>query len=210
MKSIGILPAGGNATRFRGIAKELLPVSPAECALSRAVRAMQNGGASEIYIASRHDRLPEHWRAIENTGGCHLTAKPFRRWWEFVRYIGRTVEADRYYFAMPDTVFPLDAFAREVTAEVTAGAFYTDKPGRFGILSGNVILDKHPTLAGHAWGVWIWTRAAMESIVRYAAANHDTGLNRLLAEFGLQTFGLDYYYDFATFEDYTEFLCQAT
>jgi hypothetical protein len=136
MISIGILPAGGNATRFRGIAKELLPVSPAECALSRAVRAMQNGGASEIYIASRHDRLPEHWRAIENTGGCHLTAKPFRRWWEFVRYIGRTVEADRYYFAMPDTVFPLDAFAREVTAEVTAGASFSISIRRLQVTPG--------------------------------------------------------------------------
>ena len=161
MKSIGIIPAGGSAYRFRGLAKELLPVSPDECALTRCVRAMQNGGADEVHVASRHDRITEHWRVIEQMGGGHITARPFGNWWEFVRYIGRNIDADRYYFAMPDTVFPLDTFARTFTADVSAGVFHTDKPGRFGILAGDVIVDKHPDLTGYAWGVWSWSRLAM-------------------------------------------------
>ena len=210
MKSIGIIPAGGSAYRFRGMAKELLPVSPDECALTRCVRAMQNGGADEVHVASRHDKITEHWRVIEQMGGGHITARPFGNWWEFVRYIGRNIDADRYYFAMPDTVFPLDTFARTFTADVSAGVFHTDKPGRFGILAGDVIVDKHPDLTGYAWGVWAWSRLAMRHIVQTEAADSVTGLNSLLAHFGAATFKLAYYYDFAAFEDYREFLCCPT
>jgi hypothetical protein len=212
MKTIGIIPAGGSAYRFRGLAKELLPVSPDDCALSRCIKAMQEGGAEHVYIASRHDKLNDHWRIIEQVRGVHLTARPFASLWDFIAYMGENVKADRYYFAMADTVFPMDAFIRDTGHDVTAGLFFTQKPGRFGILTGNYIVDKHPDLIGDAWGVWIWSRDAMEYLAAACRGekDHTKALNLLLARFGVQTFYMPYYYDFAAFEDYREFLCRMT
>jgi hypothetical protein len=211
-KTLGVIPAGGSAFRFRGLAKELLPVSPDDCALSRCIKAMQIGGAEEIYIATRHDKLNDHWKVIEQVRGVHLTARPFASLWDFLAYIGENVKADRYFFAMPDTVFPMDTFTRDTGHDVTAGLFYTDKPGRFGILAGNLIVDKHPELIGDAWGVWIWTRDAMEYLAAACREerDHTKALNKLLERFGRDAFWMPYYYDFATFEDYVEFLCQLT
>jgi hypothetical protein len=211
-KTVGIIPAGGSAYRFRGLAKELLPVSPDNCALSRCIKSMQIGGADKVYIASRQDKITEHWRVIEQVQGVSLTARPFAALWEFVAYIGENVIADRYYFAMADTVFPLDTFTRDTGHDVTAGLFYTAKRGRFGILAGNVIVDKHPDLIGDAWGVWIWSRDAMEYLAAACrdTRDHTAALNLLLAHFGRDCFYMPYYYDFAAFEDYREFLCQAT
>lgn len=209
---IGIIPAGGKAERFKGLHKELLPVSVGDCALTRCVRAMQDGGANEIYIASRHDKTTEHWNAVQNFQGVHLTARDFVGLWECIAVLGETCKADLYYFAMADTVFPPDAFMRDARHDVTCGAFYTKKAGRFGIIAGNCIVDKSPSLVGDAWGVWIWSADAMAYLAAACreTRNHTAALNKLLERFGVEKFFMPYYYDFATFADYVEFLCQHT
>jgi hypothetical protein len=209
---VGIIPAGGKAERFRGMAKELLPISQTDCALTRAIRAMQDGGADEVYIATSQAKTLEHYKAVAGLHGVHLTAREFRGLWEVIAFIGESAKADLYYFAMADTVFPDDAFKRDTSHDVTCGAFYTKKAGRFGILAGNRIVDKNPSLVGDAWGVWIWTADAMECLVKACreTRDHTAALNRLLDRFGVDTFYMPYYYDFAAFEDYTEFLCSLT
>ena len=209
---VGIIPAGGNADRFHGLAKELLPVSADDCALTRVIRAMRNGDAGEIYIASRHDRVTEHYRVTQHIKNVNIMAFGFRGLWDVIAVIGEKAQADFYYFAMADTVFPLDTFARDTSHDVTCGAFYTDKPSRFGILGTNRIVDKSPDLIGDAWGVWIWTADAMEFLVRACreTQDHTAALNKLLGRFGLDIFWMAYYYDFASFDDYAEFLCSHT
>jgi hypothetical protein len=211
-RTVGIIPAGGSSTRFNGLAKELLPVSQHDCALTRCIKSMQIGGAEEIYIATRHDKIAELWRVVESFRGVHLTARDFRGLWEFIAFIGESVPADRYYFAMPDTVYPIDAFLYDTAADVTCGVFETDKPGRFGILQGNTIIDKDPKLTGHAWGTWEWSRGAMGflSAACKEMKDHTSALNKTTSQFGINTFPLDYYYDFAAFDDYLEFLCSLT
>jgi hypothetical protein len=215
-RTIGIIPAGGTAARFNGLSKELLPVSPHDCALTRCIKSMQIGGAEDIYIATRPDKTVEHWRTVESFRGVHLTARSFQGLWEFIAHVGESTQASRYFFAMPDTVYPIDAFSREFTmSEVwhaTAGVFLTDKPGRFGILAGNSIIDKDPKLTGYAWGVWIWSREAMTALSAACreTKDHTKALNKVISQFGINTFLLDHYYDFAAFDDYLEFLCSLT
>jgi hypothetical protein len=211
-KTVGLIPAGGSALRFKGVWKELLPISQTDCALSRCIKAMQSGGAESIYVATKPEKIAEHWKVIENIGGVHLTARPFASLWEFIARTGETVKADKYFFAMPDTVFPVDAFQRDARHDVTCGAFYTKKAGRFGILTGNHVVDKSPSLIGDAWGVWIWSGEAMEYLTAKCreTKDHTAALNCMLERFGVDTFYMPYYYDFAAFEDYTEFLCSLT
>lgn len=209
---VGLIPAGGSAYRFKGLAKELLPISADECGLSRCIKAMQEGGASRICIATRQDKVNEHWRVIENVGGVHLTARPFAGLWEFIASIGENKKADRYYFAMPDTVFPLDVFQHDTGHDVTAGVFFTKKTGRFGILCGTHIVDKSPDLIGDAWGVWIWSADAMALLAKSCreTKDHTAALNITLARFGVSKFYMQYYFDFACFDDYMEYLCSLT
>lgn len=210
-KTIGIIPAGGNAERFKGLSKELLPVSVDDCAMSRCIKSMQIGGATEIYIATKQDKIKDHWQVIKDMSGIHLTAREFRGLWDFIAFMGESVKADRYFFAMPDTVYPTHVFINDTPANVTCGTFRTFKPYRFGILCGNVIEDKTDKL-GYAWGVWVWSRKAMEFLANACreTKNHTGALNLMLARFGVDTFEMSYYYDFATFEDYMEFLCSLT
>lgn len=211
--TIGIIPAGGKAERFKGLAKELLPVSNEDCALSRCVKSMQMGLADEIYIASRQDRVAEHYRVTEKIGNIVLSAVGYRGLWEFVATVGEKAKADWYYFAMPDTVYPVNVFMREKTKDVACGMFRTSQPHRFGVVSEGKIIDKPEGMTDMAiaWGLWIWSAAAMEVLTQACreTQDHTAALNVLIGKFGteIDAFLMPYYYDFATFEDYTEFLC---
>ena len=49
---LGIIPAGGNASRFNGLYKELLPISNEACGLTRCINSMLLGKAEKIVIAT--------------------------------------------------------------------------------------------------------------------------------------------------------------
>lgn len=215
-KTIGIIPAGGKAERFKGLSKELLPVSPNDCALSRCVKSMKMGEADAIVIASNQERLLEHELvAVQNKNVVvRVQANGFQGLWEVLAVIGESTEADWYYFAMPDTVYPADVFMRQKNNDVSCGVFQTNKPERFGVVSEGKILDKPQGLTGThlAWGVWTWSGAAMGVLAKAAreTQDHTAALNVMISQFPVEAFLLPYYYDFASFEDYTEFLCSLT
>lgn len=204
---IGILPAGGTAARFNGLAKELLPVSNGECALSRCARTMLDCGAEEVVILSSWNKANLHICALSGLP-VQVIANDYRGVWETITRAGE-LEADWYYFAMPDTVFPTDVFKVPKTSDVMVGLFETNKPERFGMLRGSKIVDKKPGPSGCAWGAWIWSRKAMEYLAEVLplVQDHTRGMNMLIDRFNFSTFPLAYYYDFAAFEDYREFLC---
>ena len=88
----------------------------------------------------------------------------------------------------------------------------TSKPERFGIISGGQIVDKRPRWETHgpfyAWGAWAWSRQAMTYLCEMLRETHDhtKGLNLLIKRYPPAAFPLDYYYDFAAFDDYRTFL----
>lgn len=204
MSSLGIVPAGGNATRFNGLAKELLPVSKDDCALSRCVKALP---VAEVEVFTTADKYNAHRDALQGITKAYFTVKKFPTLADVLDYAITHSEASWYYFAMPDTVFPTTAFPKP-SGPVMCGVFNTDQPERFGVFRGDEIVDKKKGKAGLAWGAWIWSREAALDLASACAQTHDytAALNIMLQRWGVDTFPLRFYYDFASFEDYKKFL----
>lgn len=202
--SLAIVPAGGKAVRFNGLPKELLPVSQDECALTRCVSAF---GTDGVLVFSNHDKYDLHKAALDGMPGVRLVTWPCNGLAEVISLGINAQIADWYYFAMPDTVFPTDAFP-EPNHAVMCGTFLTDEPERFGMLRGDTLVDKEPGPPGFAWGAWIWSRVAAEFLADACDKFQDytPALNALIAKFGMEQFPLRYYYDLASFKDYRKFL----
>lgn len=207
-RTVGIIPAGGQAGRFNGVMKELLPISQEECGLTRTIATMQAGGANEVWIVTNREKITAHWHAAGQIPGVHFKSHECKGVWEAIALCA-DVPADWYYFAMPDTIYPAEAFVREPKFPVTAGTFYTDKPERYGMLRRNLIVDKEPGLPGNAWGVWMWSFDAFQTLTAALGQlqDHTKALNVLISRYGVETFSMGFYYDFATFADYREYLC---
>lgn len=206
---LGIIPAGGLAERFQGVDKELLPISRTDCGLTRCIQTMQLGGANDILLFTNRKKLMNHWNRIKDLQGVRMYAQELRGLWEVIAEAGKTI-AKWYYFAMPDTVFPLNTFMHD-KADVLAGTFITNSPERFGVFHGNVIVDKRPDDGIFtAWGVWIWSEKSMRTLIKTCLETHDLtqALNTIIGS-ELKTFPLAYYHDFASFEDYKDFICHS-
>jgi hypothetical protein len=185
-RTIGIIPAGGAAIRFRGLQKELLPVSETETALDRCVYSMFVGGADEIFIITNNSRNIVHKTATVIYKDHPKLSDVF--------VTAANLTADWYYFAMPDTVYPVDIFTVKKTAPFMVGTFWTDRPERFGMLrvgmlrDGKIvsqqgqIVDKQKGAPGKAWGALILDSASMIYLARQAVKtyNHTAALNALL------------------------------
>jgi hypothetical protein len=205
---IGIIPARGLASRFGGLPKELLPLSDNDCGLTRCVWYMQAADAKEVVVLTTHAKVGMYRMALKELPCvCLDCGEAGRGLWRDLLDVAK-YPADWYLFGMPDTVFPSDAFTVERDHPVMTGTFLTDHPERFGMLHGNRIVDKQPGEPGYAWGVWIWSAEAMEYLIGALAGyqDHTQAINALLDKFGVKTFPLEYYYDFATFADYREYL----
>lgn len=208
---LGIIPAGGNASRFNGLYKELLPISNEACGLTRCINSMLLGKAEKIVIATSVTRAWFQKIAVDDNICVEYRLESFNGLWEVIAKIGQE-KADRYLFAMPDTVYPMHIFQNMPDKPVVMGEFSTRQPQRFGVLLDGHIYDKHklPISQSYtAWGLWSWGREAMEFLVDAMSLykDHSQALDSMLQRFGFVSVYMDYYYDFATFEDYREFLC---
>lgn len=207
--TLGIIPAGGKAVRFGGIYKELLPISENECGLSRCIRSMRRGGAGKIVVATNWIRYEHINLDVTVLEGEYLGM------WEVIEHmesLGNYYNVNRYLFAMPDTVYPLDIFERMPKDEpVCIGTFETAEPQRFGVIHDGRIVDKQKLEPGmyKAWGVWSWSGDVMPVLVDALRAkkDHTAAFNLILDAFGYHETEMKYYYDFASFEHYRDFLC---
>ena len=206
---VGIIPARGIASRFGGLPKELLPISDSECGLTHCAESMYACGADKTIVLTTLAKEVLHINATTGMPFVKFNCNEEGRglWRDLLD--ASVYPADWYLFGMPDTIFPRDAFMVERDHPVMTGVFRTDQPERFGMLRGNRITDKQSGPTGHAWGTWIWSAEAMEYLIGALAnyQDHTQALNALLDKFGVKPFTLEYYYDFATFADYREYLC---
>ena len=202
-KRVGIIPAGGNAVRFGGALKELLPLNRADCGLSRCADAMR---PAELLLFSNKKKAQIHREIVPD---ATIITEPQADLWEVVYTAAATTFADWYLFAMPDTVFPLDVFQQDIISSTMVGVFDTKKTGRFGIFVDNLRIIDKPDFGGMAWGVWAWSYEAMKTLSQACRQykNLTKALNVMLERHGVEMRELEYYYDFAAMEDYTEFLC---
>lgn len=207
---LGIIPAAGEGIRWGGYYKELLPIGERDWLLGRIVRTMREGGAERILVVSSIPKISAHATHLGNEDIFFVIQKGGQDIWSAVKESYSYAE-DLNFFAMPDTVIPLEAFKREFKSDFTLGIFKTRTPERFGVLQGRQIVDKclmphTQILSYHAWGVLVWTKRVVDFWETQKIEDYTHAINLAMKEFGFETFRLSYYYDMASWTDYKDFL----
>lgn len=202
---LGIIPAGGKAERFGHCLKDMLPVANGKLLIDRTAEAMRNGGADKILVISSKDKLHIHRNYLGDD--FDYCVKQSDSLWQSIMF-SFFYSAEWYFFAMPDTYYPLDVFLYLQEKEFNLGTHKTNMPKRFGVLINDQICDKCDLDPGYyqAWGVLAWTKAVVEfwksrldDIESFTDA-----FNMAMHYFGFHTFEMQYYRDMASWDDYRE------
>jgi hypothetical protein len=206
---IGIVPAAGRAVRFGGTLKELLPWEGGHL-LGNTVTILQQY-CENVIVITRPDKIMQHAQALEGYGATFVLQEGDNL---LSGLKSITWDSDYYLFAMPDTVFPLDAFPETFDmSKFQIGLFNTTEGHKFGVWreddDGGWIGDKHPEnkdIPRQAWGLLGWPRAAMQILRDTYLKEHTDAFNLAIAEVGYETFPMAYYLDLADFDQYREAL----
>ena len=209
MRTLGIIAAAGRAKRFGGTLKELLPCENYDSFLSRNV-AVLNTYCDEIIVITNRDKIHDHARDL--LGGV-LFAIQIEKKLDIYGAMreGMLLDADEYIFVMGDTYWDAKALERIPVDMFSMGIFETDQAERFGMLridheQGIKIVNKQQGKKGHAWGILAFHRAVRDYWLDRYLDDYTQAINFAIKHFDYQTFGLEYYYDIASFDDYVKFL----
>ena len=214
MNRLGLIPAAGEASRWNGTMKELLPIGEEGSLLSRTIAVMERGAARPTMIVTsprKATSIFQHLAGRHEGIGYVLQSDKSRDVWGAIRESFAYNPAWTLY-AMPDTYVPLDAFYRKMTSDFMLGVFRTDKAERFGVINAlGTIDDKPERLAGTkqwAWGVLAWSRRVVDfwKAQDYQIESHTDAFNQAIQKFGCESFKLDYYYDISNWSDYEELI----
>ena len=225
---VGIIPAAGRAERWGGTMKELMPLAKGRAIIDHTIGVMANA-CDDIVIVTSPEKLPSIAAHVNQTY-CNLPIS-----YRIQTYDGDIwgaiqtaldTDGDRYFFAMPDTVYTDRAFDHYPYHPFAMGLFETTMPERFGVLTnvtsdiGGVrreIVNKRPASQWpeappyHAWGVLTWTRECVETWRELRPETYTEAINQAIHFFGANSWSIDGYYDFASHAAYLEyFLPQRT
>ena len=202
--TVGIVPAAGRAERFGGLLKELLPWGDSSL-LGNTVQALQVY-CDNVIVLTRPEKIMQHAQALDGYGVTFVLQEGYSL---LAGLQSITWDSDYYLFAMPDTVFPIDAFPRGFSKDkFLLGLFNTNEGHRFGVFD-ELIDDKNPNNRGkhrQAWGLLGWPLQAMRIIRRTYLTDHTDVFNFAIETVDWDVFVMDYYHDFADLDSYREAL----
>lgn len=199
---VGIIPAAGKAERFGGIFKELLPARDGVSFINHAVDRLRLV-CDLVVVVTNKDKAQSH---IQNIKGVIFIEQDNE-----LNLLGAVqsalkIEAERYFFTMPDTYMRRDVFIDAPLMGLSLGIFQTYNPERFGCLVDGLIIDKSPHIESPApaWGVLSW-RGEWRSNFFYTD-NFTNAINGIIKATGVSTWDIGYYSDMATVKDYIEYM----
>jgi hypothetical protein len=106
---------------------------------------------------------------------------------------------------MPDTYFRPVHFNH--TNDFELMTFKTTNSRKFGVLLDGHIVDKRYMVGEfEAWGALSWTDKVVDLWMDRLYFNHTDALNDAIDHFGYSTSPMEFYYDFACMDDYTQWL----
>lgn len=203
---LGVIPAAGNASRFNGVWKELLPARDGRTLLWHAVNRVP---FEQVVIVTREDKIAMHAREIGHRAVYAIQREKFDLWGALLMSL--EFDADRYTMTMPDTLFREDALVDWPCADFALGTFETDTPERFGVLvDGKWVIDKDVSqpVPATAWGAVCWTRSVASLWREAKPQTYTQAINLAISKFGLETFPIGEYHDMASIADYLEYMHQ--
>lgn len=207
-----VIPAAGNATRFSGVWKELLPISETECGLTYAVRtAWQYGRCSPVIVTTAAKR-EVHASTIRTAGlSAEIIVKENPEdgdmWGSVLLGIDLTMSGG---LILPDSVaVPQVVIAN--TAAISFGCFVSTEPWRFSCL--DLTNSQRPAIltkpqiktACLAWGIVTWDQAAAHQL-SMARTHHDRAFEAVMQDRGYEVFSLNDYHDLGSFAHYWKYL----
>lgn len=207
MYKIGVIPAAGYGARWGYYPKFLLPCGSKIWLLDRAMRlfpcndvavVVSDQTRNEVYNHLSRCRLLERAIILENK---HMK---FDFWGSMLAAL--EIEADYYYFTMPDTYCPRFVFEKMPTEGFSMGVFYTETPERFGVLRGDEVINKTEGAPGLAWGMLGWDKAIRDLWRSAGLTTYTDAINLAIETTGAHTVEMAYYYDMAGWGDYVEFV----
>ena len=136
MKTLGIIPAAGKATRFGGVIKELLPYEN-ESLLRRTIRILKKGGADQVVVLTNPEKVHMH---VQDTYKVKSLCYVIQQGDTLLEgLLSVPFEADRFLFAMPDTLLPEQCFSYTAGKDsFYLGLFDTQEGHRFGVFNSRI------------------------------------------------------------------------
>lgn len=201
---VGVIPAAGKAKRFGGVLKECLPL-PGGTLIELAISRLP---VDTVLVVTRPDKIAQHAEVLQDRA-IYLVQNGNNDIWSAIESALR-IAADYYYFTMPDTVMPENAFyIAPQYADFALGTFETDMPERFGVLQDGKVINKEKGLnvPAKAWGVIIWSRKVRDFWLQSEIKDYTHAINLAIMAFGLDTWPLAYYHDISCMSDYMGLIC---
>jgi len=201
---LGIIPAAGVAKRFGGVFKELLPIGETITLLSRAVDTLEMIPVDKTVVVTNPQKIAAHAVALHGRNVEFVTQGDKPDIWGAIAST-LNIDADWYYFIMPDTMQEQDRFPSIPDHDFMLGTFETFDPENYGVLFDGVIVDKAKLQPPQvAWGTLVWSRNVVELWKKHLPDIRDytQAFNMAMEQFGWGTYSLAWYFDCGTFQRY--------
>jgi hypothetical protein len=204
MSRIGIIPSAGQATRFGGIPKELLPLPDGRPLLAHAVERL--AFCDRVVVVSNPIKVPLHREHAQ--GQITLMNQRGDGMWGAIYSAMNAYDGDQYYMTMPDTWLQPDAFAGVPECDFAYGYFLTREPERFGVLHQGRFIDKPKALAtpAVAWTVLTWSKRTRDLWNEAKVEDYTPAINLALDEVKNGHWVVGPYFDCADMSRYMELL----
>jgi hypothetical protein len=200
---IAVIPAGGRASRFMGIHKDMLPIGDGRFLLTEAMARARLMGADRCVVVTSAEKAAMHERLLSRDDT--LLVSTDRGLWAAIEQTFVFNEAS--LLILPDTVFtPVAAVPR---APLAFGTFATDEPHRFSAISGDTIITKQPGPPAQAWGCVAWGVGVIAFWRGKEYAHYDDAFRDAMAAFSFATFPIKDYHDLGDWASYRRFIVEA-
>lgn len=205
LNRLGIIPAAGVAKRFGGVFKELLPIGETMTLLSRTVDTLEMIPVDKTVVVTNPLKIAAHAVALHGRNVTFITQIDKPDIWGAIAST-LNIDADWYYFIMPDTMQEQGRFPLFPDHRFMLGLFETFDPQNYGVLLNGEIVNKNQALIPPqtAWGTLVWSRECVELWKKYLTDIRDYthAFNMAMEQLGWGTYSLSYYFDCGTFERY--------
>jgi dTDP-glucose pyrophosphorylase len=207
---LGIVPAAGEGLRWGGYFKELLPINDKKWLIDETINSMKLAGTTKFLVISNESKIGTHVKHLNKFKDINIYFSIQKHQKDIWGAIMESFPLAEEYnlFSMPDTYIPRNSFIYPFEKDFYLGVFKTKNTERFGILYNGLVVNKEklPNSLYNAWGILVWSKNCVNFWLKENPETYTEAINIAIDNFGLNTFNIDFYYDFASWKDYKDFL----